>query len=152
MKSNGRGGSNLGEVPKDRYYTKTHEWLSIVSGNVVRVGITHYAAHQLGDLTSVEVKPVGTEIKKGEPFGVIESAKAAEYLYSPVSGRITAVNKEAGVTEEKEEAFVVGELERITEDPYGEGWLIEMEATNLDAEIKDLLTQEEYEEYLKGLS
>ena len=144
--------SNLEEVPKGRYYTKTHEWLSIVSENVVRIGITHYATHQLGDLTSVEVKPVGTEIKKGEPFGIIESAKASEYVYSPVSGKITAVNKEAGVIEEKEEAFVTGELERITEDPYGEGWLIEMEAKDLEKEIHDLLSQEEYEEYLKSLS
>ncbi|RLG49719.1 MAG: glycine cleavage system protein H [Thermoproteota archaeon] len=144
--------SSLEEVPKGRYYTKTHEWLSIVSGNVVRIGITHYATHQLGDLTSVEVKPVGTEIKKGEAFGIVESAKASEYIYSPVSGKITAVNKEAGVMEEKEEVFVVGELEKITEDPYGEGWLIEMEAKDLDKEIQDLLSKEEYEEYLKTLS
>jgi len=147
-----REGVNLEEVPRDKYYTKTHEWLSIVSGRRVRIGITHYAAHQLGDLTSVEVKPVGTEVRKGEAFGVIESAKASEYLYSPVSGKIILVNKEVGVVEEGEEAFVTGELEKITEDPYGEGWLIEVEASDLEAEIKDLLTPEEYSSYLKSLS
>jgi len=143
---------SLEEVPKDRYYTKTHEWLLVISGNKVRIGITRYAAKQLGDLTSVEVKPIGTDIKKDEPFGIIESAKTSEYLYSPVSGRITAVNKEAGVLEEKEEVFAVGELERITEDPYGEGWLIEMEASNLEVEIKELWSHEEYEKYISSLS
>ncbi len=139
------------EIPRDRYYTKTHEWLLRVSENIVRVGITRYAAEQLGELTAVEVKPIGTEVKKDEPFGVIESAKASEYLYSPVSGRIRAVNKEAGVAEEKEEAFVVGELERITEDPYEEGWIVELEAKNLEEELKELMRPEEYEKYIESL-
>lgn len=140
------------EAPKGRHYTKTHEWVSVVKGNLVRIGITQYAAHELGDLTSVEVREVGREIRKEESFGTIESAKAVEYLYSPVSGKITGVNKGAGVAEEGEMAFGTGELERIPEDPYGDGWIVEVDASSLEEDMSDLMTADEYDEYLKEIS
>jgi len=133
------------EVPSDRYYTKTHEWAKPEDGTV-RVGITAYAVEQLGDITYVEVKPVGTEVKKGEALGFVESNKAVEDIYAPISGRIVEVNSEAGVAQEGQEA--AGRLELITEDPYGGGWIVAIETSD-PSEIQELLKPEEYEELLK---
>lgn len=136
-------------VPADRYYTKTHEWALPLSGKRIRVGITKHAVEELGDITYVEIKPIGTRIKAGEPIGTIESNKATEKIYAPVSGVIVERNKDAGVVEEGSGEFGAGELEKIADDPYESGWIAEIEADNPD-ELKSLLKAEEYEKMLKG--
>jgi glycine cleavage system H protein len=136
-------------VPADRYYTKTHEWALLLSGKRIRVGITKHAVEELGDITYVEIRPIGTRVRAGEPIGTIESNKATEKIYAPISGIIVERNREAGVVEEGAEEFGAGELERIADDPYGSGWIADIEADNPE-ELNNLLKAEEYEKLLKG--
>ncbi|MCS7103682.1 MAG: glycine cleavage system protein H, partial [Candidatus Korarchaeum sp.] len=98
-------------IPSDRFYTKTNEWVKI-SGNKAIVGITSYAVEQLGDITFLEVKPVGSKVRKGERIGVVESSKTTEKIYAPVSGEIIEVNRGAGVLEEGSSEVPIG-LEKI---------------------------------------
>lgn len=98
-----------------RLYTKTHEWLA-VEGNTVTIGITDFAQAQLGDVVFLELPSPGRKLEPGESFGVVESVKAASDLYSPVAGRVTAVNDN-----------LAGKPELINSDPYGEGWILKLE-------------------------
>src|ERR1700693_4766306 len=99
----------------DRRYTKTHEWIS-VDGKVVTVGITDFAQAQLGDVVFMELPAAGRKLAARESFGVVESVKAASDLYSPVAGRITAVNDK-----------LAAHPELINSDPYGDGWILKLE-------------------------
>ncbi|MEP6753422.1 MAG: glycine cleavage system protein GcvH [Candidatus Dormiibacterota bacterium] len=99
----------------ERRYTKSHEWLT-VEGKTVTVGITDFAQSQLGDVVFLELPAAGRKLAARESFGVVESVKAASDLYSPVSGRITAVNEKLGA-----------HPELINSDPYGEGWILKLE-------------------------
>src|SRR5260221_6142476 len=99
----------------ERRYTKSHEWLS-VDGKTATVGITDFAQSQLGDVVFLELPAVGRKLAAGESFGVVESVKAASDLYSPVSGRIAAVNEK-----------LAAHPELINSDPYGEGWILKVE-------------------------
>jgi len=101
----------------DRRYTKSHEWLT-VEGKNVTVGITDFAQAQLGDVVFLELPAPGRKLTAGETFGVVESVKAASDLYSPIGGRITAVNEKL-----KEHP------ELINSDPYGDGWILKLELT-----------------------
>jgi glycine cleavage system H protein len=101
----------------DRRYTKSHEWLT-VDGKTVTVGITDFAQSQLGDVVFLELPAPGRKLAAGETFGVVESVKAASDLYSPVSGRITAVNDK-----------LTAHPELVNSDPYGEGWILKLELT-----------------------
>jgi glycine cleavage system H protein len=98
-----------------RLYTKSHEWLTL-EGKSVTVGITDYAQSQLGDVVFLELPNPGRKLEAGEAFGVVESVKAASDLYSPVSGRLTAVNDK-----------LAGKPELINSDPYGDGWILKLE-------------------------
>ncbi len=138
----------MNDVPEDRYYSKTHEWVLPVGENKAKVGITGYAVEELGDITYLEVRAVGSEVKAGERIGTVESNKATEDIYAPVSGKIIEINKEAGVVEEGSSEFS-GELERISEDPYGEGWIVVLETFNMKEELKGLMDAHEYVEMLK---
>ncbi len=134
--------------PRDRLYTKSHEWVKL-EDDIATVGITSYAVEQLGDITYVEVEPIGTKVKKGEPLGDIESSKTADKIYAPISGLIVEVNKDAGVSTSDEEGNEEG-LEKISEDPYGEGWIVKIRVEDTaKEEIKDLMNAEQYEEFLK---
>lgn len=114
----------------DRRYTKTHEWVT-VDGKEVTVGITDFAQSQLGDVVFLELPSPGRKLAARETFGVIESVKAASDLYSPVAGRITAVNEK-----------LASKPELINSDPYGEGWILKLE---LNADLAgDLLDEAEY--------
>jgi glycine cleavage system H protein len=114
----------------DRRYTKTHEWLA-VDGKEATVGITDFAQSQLGDVVFLELPSTGRKIGKGESFGVVESVKAASDLYSPVDGRIVAVNEK-----------LASKPELINSDPYGEGWILKVE---LAGELPDdLMDEAEY--------
>jgi glycine cleavage system H protein len=99
----------------ERRYTKSHEWL-IADGKHVTVGITDFAQSQLGDVVFLELPAPGRKLAAGESFGVVESVKAASDLYSPVSGKITAVNDK-----------LAAHPELINSDPYGDGWILKVE-------------------------
>ena len=119
-------------IPEDCRYLATHEWARPEDGTV-RVGISDFAQDELGDVVFVELPDEGTEITADEEFGVIESIKAVSDLYAPVSGTVVAVN---------EELFDRPEL--VNEDPYGDGWMLEIEPTD-ESELDDLLDGEAYE-------
>jgi glycine cleavage system H protein len=110
----------------DRRYTKTHEWIT-VDGKSATVGITDFAQSQLGDVVFVELPSPGRKLDAGAGFGVIESVKAASDLYSPVAGRVEAVNERLAVNPEL-----------VNSDPYGDGWLLRIElAGELPADLLD---------------
>lgn len=123
-------------IPEDLLYTKEHEWLRM-EGNRGRVGITDYAQHSLGDIVFVELPPVGKEFKAGEAFGVVESVKSASDIYMPVSGKVVAVNEE-----------VINSPQLINQDPYGKGWMIEIEPSNPE-EVKGLLDASGYKKLVE---
>ena len=135
-------------IPSDRFYTKTHEWVKIIENKAI-IGITSYAVEQLGDITFLEVRPVGTRVRKGERIGVVESSKTTEKIYAPVSGEIVEVNKEAGVVEEGSGEVPIG-LERIAQDPYTEGWIVALRIEEgISSELSDLMRAEEYAKYME---
>jgi glycine cleavage system H protein len=111
----------------ERRYTKSHEWLT-AAGKTVTVGITDFAQSQLGDVVFLDLPAPGRKLAAGESFGVVESVKAASDLYSPVSGRITAVNEK-----------LAAHPELINSDPYGDGWILKLE---LAGELPDGLLDE----------
>jgi glycine cleavage system H protein len=114
----------------ERRYTKTHEWVT-VDGKQATIGITDFAQAQLGDVVFLELPSAGRKLDARESFGVIESVKAASDLYSPVAGRITAVNEK-----------LASRPELVNSDPYGEGWLLKVEVTG--APPTDLLDEDAY--------
>ncbi|WP_255195475.1 glycine cleavage system protein GcvH [Halorarius litoreus] len=120
------------DVPTDRRYLESHEWAHEQDGTV-RVGITDFAQDELGDVVFVELPAEGDVLSKDEQFGVIESIKAVSDLYAPVSGTVTAVN-----------ARLVDEPELVNEDPFGDGWMLELDPSDVD-ELDDLLSPDEYE-------
>ena len=110
----------------DRRYTKTHEWVT-VDGKEATIGITDFAQSQLGDVVFLELPNPGRKLAARDTFGVVESVKAASDLYSPVAGRITAVNEK-----------LASKPELINSDPYGEGWILKLElAGDLPDDLMD---------------
>jgi glycine cleavage system H protein len=110
----------------ERRYTKTHEWV-VVEGKTVTVGITDFAQSQLGDVVFLELPSPGRKLAARESFGVVESVKAASDLYSPVAGRVSAVNEK-----------LTAKPELINSDPYGDGWIMKVELTgDLPADLMD---------------
>ena len=121
------------EVPKDLLYTLEHEWIRVDGKNAV-IGITHFAQEQLGDIVFVELPEVGSELEKESPFGVVESVKTVSDLYAPASGKITKVNKELETNPEK-----------VNNEPYGAGWIVEIELSN-EKDLESLLDPDAYNE------
>jgi glycine cleavage system H protein len=124
------------DIPDDRRYLETHEWAHADDGTV-RVGITDFAQDELGDVVFVEFPDVGDDLDQEEAFGVIESIKAVSDLYAPVSGEVTACN---------EELFDAPEL--VNQDPYDDGWMLEIELDDED-DLDELLSAEEYREQVE---
>ncbi|MHB1844609.1 MAG: glycine cleavage system protein GcvH [Deltaproteobacteria bacterium] len=122
--------------PDDLKYTKDHEWARI-AGSRATIGITEFAQEQLGDVVYVELPKVGDMLRKGETFGVVESTKAVSELFAPVSGQVIEVN-----------GPLVDGPETINEDPYEEGWMIQVELTDLK-ETTDLLSAKDYEAFVE---
>ncbi len=120
------------EIPNDCRYMETHEWARR-DGDTVRVGITDFAQDELGDVVFVELPSVGDDVEHEAEFGVVESIKAVSDIYAPVSGTVTAVN---------EALFDAPEL--VNEDPFGDGWMIDIELSD-EGELDALLAPEEYE-------
>ena len=121
--------------PNDLRYTHDHEWLR-AAGSTWRVGITQFAVDQLGDITLVDLPREGDLVTKGQRFGTIESVKSVSDLYAPVSGKVTAVN-----------ASLKDAPEQVNNDPYGGGWMIEIEPTE-KAETDELLSHDAYAQHV----
>jgi glycine cleavage system H protein len=126
----------MATYPAELRYTREHEWAK-VEGKRARVGITHYAQDQLGDVVFVELPKVGAKVTQLKTFGVVESVKAVSDLFAPLSGVVVEVNQE-----------LTQQPERVNRDPYGAGWLIVVELSN-PAEAEKLMSAQQYEEFLK---
>ncbi len=122
-------------VPEDRRYTAEHEWVHAPEGSarIVRVGITDFAQEQLGDVVYVSLPEVGTELAAQATFGEVESTKSVSDLYAPVGGRVVARNDE-----------LEARPELVNSDPYGAGWMIEIEVSEV-AGLDRLLDAEAYQ-------
>ena len=125
--------------PEDNLYSKDHEWIS-VQGDVGAVGITEYAQRELGDVVYVDLPEVGDTFEANEPFGSVESVKAVSEVFCPVSGEVMEVNSKLEDTPEL-----------INESPHQKAWMIRIRITNPE-ELEELLSAEEYEEYLQEQS
>jgi glycine cleavage system H protein len=122
--------------PEDNLYSKDHEWI-LVQDNVATIGITDYAQHELGDVVYVDLPEIGDTFEANEPFGSVESVKAVSEVFCPVGGEVVEVNTKL---EEKPEL--------INQSPHQNAWMIKIRLTNPE-ELKELLSAEEYEEYLQ---
>lgn len=123
--------------PADLRYTKEHEWTKI-EGTRARVGITHYAQEQLGDVVFVELPKVGARVRAAQTFGVVESVKAVSDLFAPLTGEVVEVN-----------ATLAQKPEQINRDPYGGGWMIVIALAD-PKEADGLLTAAQYEAFLQS--
>ena len=120
-------------------YTKEHEWVEI-KGTEAVIGITAHAAKELGDITFVEMPPEGTDLIVGDVLGTIESIKAASDIYAPISGTVSGVNRELD-----------DDPGIVNSSPEGKGWICKLDNIDL-VEFEDLMSQEQYEKYLKESS
>ena len=125
----------MANVPADLKYTREHEWAKR-EGDRVRVGITHFAQEQLGDVVFVELPKVGAKVTAQQAFGVVESVKAVSDLFAPISGEVLEVNAE-----------LPQKPETVNKAPYGKGWMLVI-APSKTEEWNDLLTSAQYEEFL----
>ena len=124
-------------IPDDLRYTSEHEWVRTGDGTSVRVGITDYAQDALGDIVYVQLPDVGTSVTAGESFAEVESTKSVSDIYAPVDGTVTAVNES-----------LVEHPELVNTDPYGEGWLVEIEPSD-QAALGSLLDAAGYAELIE---
>jgi glycine cleavage system H protein len=120
-------------TPEDLKYTEEHEWLATTEGGAVRVGITAYAQDQLGDVVFVELPKVGAAVEAGTPLGEVESTKSVSEIFAPVSGTVVAVN-----------TALDDAPELVNSDPYGEGWIVEINVTD-PSTLDDLLDAAAYQ-------
>ena len=125
------------EIPNDLLYTIEHEWVRL-KNNRATVGVTDFAQGQLGDVVFVELPVEGTELGKESTFGVVESVKTVSDIYAPVTGKVVAVNKN-----------LESQPELVNSDPYGQGWMIEIEFSNSSPE-QSLLSADQYREQCKS--
>ncbi len=123
------------DYPEDLKYSADHEWVRSGNGLTVRVGITEYAADQLGDIVFVSLPTVGDSVAAGDSCGELESTKSVSDVFSPVSGVVTAVNE-----------VLEGSPETVNGDPYGDGWLFEVELGGADTDLEDLMDADTYAE------
>ena len=120
------------EFPEGLFYTESHEWVKD-EGSQVTIGLTDYAQNQLKDIVYVELPEVGSEFKKGESIGVVESVKTVADIFSPITGKVMVTN----LTLKDHPQFV-------NEDPYGKGWMVKMEVKDKE-ELKGLLSSQAYQ-------
>ena len=125
----------MSNVPVDLRYTREHEWAK-QEGERVRVGITHFAQEQLGDVVFVELPKSGARVRAHQTFGVVESVKAVSDLFAPVSGEIAEVNAE-----------LAQKPETVNQDPYGRGWMLVVAPAD-PTEWDGLLTAAQYEQFI----
>jgi glycine cleavage system H protein len=123
-------------TPDDLKYTAEHEWVRAGSGSTVRVGITDYAQEALGDIVFVSLPAVGAEVGSGEAVGEVESTKSVSDVYAPVAGTVSARNE-----------ALEAQPELLNSDPYGEGWIVEIDVPD-PAVLETLLDAGAYRELL----
>ena len=124
------------DVPDGLRYTKEHEWMSVEKG-LCRVGITDYAQKSLHEVVYVDLPQLGKNLAQNAAFGTVESVKAVSELYSPVSGEVTERNEK-----------LVQSPESVNQDPYGAGWIVIVKPSQLEADMKTLLSAESYAAFL----
>ncbi|HWJ80339.1 MAG TPA: glycine cleavage system protein GcvH [Niallia sp.] len=122
-------------IPKDLRFSEEHEWVK-VEGENARVGITHFAQAELGDIVFVELPEVGDEVTVNEPFGSVESVKTVSELYAPISGKIVEVNEELS-----------DNPEFVNESPYEKAWMVVIEPSNKE-DIEKLMNADKYQEMI----
>ena len=123
-------------VKDDLLYSKDHEWVR-EDDDILVIGISDFAQEELGDIVFAELPEVEEEFESGDSFGVLESVKAVSDTFIPLGGKVIEVNEE-----------LLDHPELINEDPYGDGWLIKIDPFD-DTELDELLTAEEYAEFLE---
>jgi glycine cleavage system H protein len=121
-------------------FSKSHEWVDLHDDGTATVGITRYAADQLGDVVFVETPDVGKSVGKGESFAVVESVKAASDVYSPLSGEVVEANTE-----------LAAQPETVNADAQGSGWFAKLRLSAADAELGELMDQAAYDQYIASL-
>jgi glycine cleavage system H protein len=121
-------------IPQDLLYTKDHEWVRL-SGDIATVGVTDFAQGELGDVVFVQLPDKGAKVEQGKSFGTIEAVKAVADIYAPLSGQVTEVN-----------TILADKPEVMNSDPYGDGWIVKVKVSNLDAEKPHLLTPAQYKD------
>ena len=126
--------------PDDRKYSKEHEWVKVEDATQALAGITVYAQDQLGDIVYVDLPKTGATIRFMEKMGEVESVKAVSDLFSPITGEVTEINDR-----------LLDHPELVNEDPLGEGWMVRVTVADT-AELDQLMSAEEYEAFISGLS
>ncbi|MFJ1455020.1 glycine cleavage system protein GcvH [Nocardia wallacei] len=130
------------DLPEDLRYTEEHEWVLRVGPTRVRVGITDYAQSQLGDVVFVQLPAVDSEVAAGDGIAEVESTKSVSDIYAPLGAKVVAVNEDLDSTPET-----------LNSDPYGDGWMFELEvgdAAKLDATLAELLDAAGYQGVIGG--
>lgn len=127
----------MANIPDDRRYSKDHEWVLTLPDAKVRIGITDHAQRQLGDIVFVERPKTGDRFEASEPFGSVESVKAVTEVYVPVDGTVSAVND-----------LLDSDPELLNNDPYGDGWIVQLTLANPKEAADGLLDAEQYEKYI----
>jgi glycine cleavage system H protein len=127
------------EYPEDLKYLDSHEYVRF-DGEVATIGVSAFALDQLGDVVFLELPEVGDAVKVGETIGTIESVKAVEDLYPPVSGTVVERNE-----------IAIDAPETLAQDPYGEGWLIKVKVDDSDDELAEALSAREYRAQVEGM-
>ncbi len=124
----------MSRFPEDLQYSTEHEWVRTGNGNTVRIGITDFAANELGDIVFVSLPEVGEEVVAGDACGELESTKSVSEIFAPVSGVVNAINEALDDTPET-----------INSDSFGDGWLFEVEVSSV-SELDELMDADAYEE------
>jgi len=127
------------EYPDDLKYLESHEYVRL-EGEIATIGISAFAIDQLGDIVFIELPEDSDALEKGESFGSIESVKAVEEMYAPISGTVVEINQ-----------ALADNPETVNADPYGEGWLVKVRINNED-ELEDAMSADEYRELVAGES
>ena len=127
-------------ILKGLYYSKEHEWAKIEKTGKVRIGITDYAQQTLHEIVFIEMVSVGTKIKQMEMIGTVESIKAVSDVFSPISGEVIDANEDLIMTPEL-----------INEDPYVKGWIVLLDPDNLEKDLSQLMSANEYKATLKDI-
>ncbi len=125
---------------KEYKYTQEHEWICPESGNKWKIGLTDYAQSRLGDMVYIDLLSPGNQVEQRQKIGEVESAKAVSEIFTPVSGQVLEINQ-----------AVIDEPGLVNQDPYGKGWLVKLELSNL-SELDILMNSDEYNKFVAQLS
>ena len=126
-------------APQDLRFTRTHEWVRL-DGDLATIGITDHAQNELGDITYLELPEVGDGLSKSQPFGIVESVKAASDIYAPLDGEVVERNEEA-----------VDAPDLVNSSPYDRAWLIKMRLSDA-SQVEALMAPSEYDEFAQAAS